>query len=157
VLLIPRATCVIDWLTAALPKHDVIIDDLRIESGWAFVHEKPGHDPEHPWEASLIAALGAKVPDRRPPEQRHDEPRPLIQIPSLHLQHVNVMLIIPGWGASLQDIETDGVLRQSFEQPNVMDFSFATAPTAKVGLASFGKMHYILSDFYANRFGQYPQ
>src|SRR5262249_46305407 len=89
VLLIPRATCVIDWLTAALPKHDVVIDDLRVESGWAFVHEKPSSDPDHPWEASLIAALQGKVRDERPPEERHDEPGPLIQIRSLHLEHVN--------------------------------------------------------------------
>lgn len=157
VLLIPRATCVIDWLTAALPKHDVIIDDLRVESGWAFVHEKPGPDPEHPWEASLIAALAPRVPDTRPPEERHDEPGPLIQIRSLHLEHVNVMLIMHGFGVYLQDIETDGVLRQSFEQPQLMDFSFSTAPTAKVGFASFAKMHYIVRDFRANRFGQYPQ
>src|SRR5262249_31845398 len=93
VLLIPRATCPIDWLTAALPKHDVISDALHVESGWAFVHEKPTGDPEHPFEASLIAALQGKEPDKRPPEERHDEPGPLINIRSLHLEHVNVMLI----------------------------------------------------------------
>ena len=154
---VPELTCTIDWLTAALPPHDVIVDDLEIPGGRVFVEEEPTGDPLHPWEPSFVNAFQPKVVDPRPPEERHDAPGPIIEVRTLHVEHIDLMLTMHGWNAYLHDVETRGTLRQSFRRPQVMDFSFVTAPTAKLGMASFAKMMFILTDFRANRFGQYPE
>jgi autotransporter translocation and assembly factor TamB len=74
----------------------------------------------------------------------------------MHLRNMNVMLRMQKWSAYLYGIETYGVLRQSFREPQVMDFSYATAPTVRAASTSFSKFHFEATDLVLNRFGQYP-
>src|SRR5262249_45652440 len=127
-----------------------------VDGAWAFVEEEYVGLPEHPYDVTFIAALAGKHPDERPPELRRDEHGPIIDIRSLHMSRVNLMLRMHSWSAFAYGIETDGVLRASLREPQVLDFSYATAPTALAGQVEFGKMHYDIVNLRANRFGQYP-
>src|SRR5205814_443392 len=131
-------------LTAVLPPHDVVVDDVEIPGGHVYVEEEATGDPLHPWEPSFVNAFQPRVIDERPLSERHDPAGPIIEVQKLHLEHIDIMLTMHGWNAYLHDVETRGTLRQSFRRPQVMDFSFVTAPTAKLGMASFAKMTFIL-------------
>ncbi len=156
VMEVPRLTATVDWVTAALPGHDVLIDDLRIDGANVYVESHfAANDNLAPLEVGFVAAF---QPPRPPPGQVGRPPGkgPVVEVHSLTVSNVHLELRFPVWQAIVEKIAGSGMLRVSFQDPKKMDFVFALEAAApSVGLDLLGQ-HLDLTDFEAHRFGQFP-
>src|SRR5262249_27621256 len=131
VLDVPHMTLTVDWLSAVFGVHDLVVDDLQIDGGMARIDELPITKPDGQLssEVGFIVALAPAKPSKPSPPGTIRLPGPIISVRSMSLKNVDLDLNLKAFQAHLHNINTQGVLRQSFRDPAAaMDFTYALSP-----------------------------